>query len=163
MSTPAERAISISRAISGSTPRIATNCVLRQTVERATAGQPDVGGVLGEHHGTPAAREERRVLHQEQRRARLDMKRDVVLELEHPDAVLTGRHADGSSAGGGARVDRGLAGASGVLRAQAGGAEGFHVAHAVSCRLLVCARERVIGRTDARPGEGEAAPQEGAA
>ena len=115
MSTPAARAISISRVISGSTPRIGANSVLRKAVQRAAPRDRHVDGVLGKEHRAPSARELGVVLNQVQRSASLDVQRDVVLQLEHADAVVAGRDANGAAAGSSAGVDGRLACSGGAL------------------------------------------------
>ena len=163
MSTPAARAISISSAISGIDAAHGDELVLRQAVERAAAGDADVGRVLGKDHRPPAARELGGVLDQEQRRARVEVERDVVLELDHPDAVFAGRHSHRASAGRRARVDRGLAGAGRVLRAQAGGPERLHIEESIADRLLIRIGEKEDPRCRTRAGERQAASKQRAA
>ncbi len=94
--------------------------VLRKAVERPAPGDRHVDRVLGEDHRAPSAREPGVVLNQKQRRASLDMQRDVVLQLEHAHAIVAGRDVHGAPAGGSARVDGRLAGSGGVLTADAG-------------------------------------------
>jgi hypothetical protein len=110
--------------------------VLRKAIERAAPRDRHVNSVFGEEHRPPSAGKLGVVLNQKQRSASLDVQRDVVLQLEHANAVVAGRDVDGAPAGGSAGVDGRLACNGGALCAHARRTEGLDVELARGGRRL---------------------------
>ena len=165
MSTPAARAIAISSAISGSTPRIGTNsyCARPSSVPRPVTPMFDAFSA-----NTIARRPRaklRVVLAQEDRRAGFDVQRDVVLQLDRADAVFPRRDPHRAAAGRRAGIDGGLACAGGVLGAQPACAERLDVEDAFAPHILRRQGEggRWHERSHAPTGERGAGPEHGAA